>query len=118
MQLFIVRHAVSLVLLESCGFIDLAGANDGPVLEASAASTDKCWVFSHLPKAGGTTVNIMLSKMWSDNCSANDEAPWHQGDRQDSFMVYVRVQRVQSVWMSEVLEQGGVEFDTQPKPGN
>ena len=41
---------------------------------------DKCWVFQHLQKAGGSTVKSILRNSWGDEFSIYDSGQWKIGD--------------------------------------
>lgn len=40
----------------------------------------KCWMYQHMPKAGGTTVIRMLQKNWGDRISLYGSGQWAKGD--------------------------------------
>jgi len=42
--------------------------------------TGKCWVYNHLPKAGGTTIIHILQKIWGDRISLYGAGNWMKGD--------------------------------------
>ncbi len=42
--------------------------------------TGKCWVYNHLPKAGGTTIIHILQKLWGDRISLYGAGNWMKGD--------------------------------------
>ena len=43
-------------------------------------SADKCWIFTHLQKSGGSTVKGMLRETWCPKCGIYDSRHWKKGD--------------------------------------
>lgn len=76
-----VLDGVVLGLLTYCGTVRLTGANASPTLGvADDIADDKCWVYNHLNKSGGTTVKTMLQAMWGPRYVPYNEHAWRKGD--------------------------------------
>ena len=60
-----------------------ASATSAPVLEtseaATASSSDKCWVFVHLQKSGGTTLRGILQSRWGYGYALYHSRHWTRG---------------------------------------
>lgn len=54
---------------------------DAPALniEESPPSENRCWVFNHLQKAGGTTVKRLLFDLWGSESTTYDSYQWKKG---------------------------------------
>ena len=59
--------------------------NPAPGLEISESTdvsrSDKCWVYMHLQKSGGTTVKGILRGVWKDRFAIYDSPHWVKGDK-------------------------------------
>lgn len=72
--------AAVMALLNSTGTVRLARANAAPAFRTQDAIAEKCWVFNHLNKAGGTTVKRMLHDIWGPQCFTYGAHQWDRGD--------------------------------------
>ena len=70
---------ILLPLLDSRGTTRPAAADAVPTIEASVPITDKCWIFMHLQKCGGSTVKDILRGIYSKKFSIYDSFQWQQG---------------------------------------
>lgn len=78
--LTLVRGGVILALLEALGAIRLGEAHATQALGMPDRPDDKCWVFTHLNKAGGSTVKSMLKNIWGTRYINYGGGEWHRGD--------------------------------------
>ena len=70
---------IVLPILSSRGTISPAAANTAPTVENSVAISDKCWIFMHLQKCGGSTVKGILEDSFSPRYAIYDSIQWKQG---------------------------------------
>ena len=68
-----------LFLLDSRGTTRPAAADAVPTIEVSVPITDKCWIFMHLQKSGGSTVKQILEDVYSHKYTIYDSYQWKQG---------------------------------------
>ena len=70
------------LLLLSCrdGTVRSAAADATPTLESVVPISDKCWIFMHLQKCGGSTVKEILHKSWGPRYFIYDSERWKMGD--------------------------------------
>ena len=68
-----------MVLLSSCGNDRSAAANGHPTVVESASVSDKCWIFMHLQKCGGSTVKAILSESFRARFVIYDSIQWKRG---------------------------------------
>ena len=66
--------------LHSPGASRPAGVDAVPRLEHPGAISDKCWVFMHLQKSGGSTVKGILGNRWGSKLAVYDSVLWKEGD--------------------------------------
>lgn len=57
-----------------------ASAHATPGVETTVPISDKCWIFTHLQKCGGTTVKNILHDYWGPKFTIYDSAQWKQGE--------------------------------------
>ncbi|CAM9953035.1 unnamed protein product [Ectocarpus sp. 4 AP-2014] len=50
-----------------------------PNIEESPRSENRCWIFNHLQKAGGTTVKRLLFDSWGSKSTTYDSYQWKKG---------------------------------------
>lgn len=77
--LFLVFGAIILAL-HTPGASRPTGVDAVLLLENPGAINDKCWVFMHLQKSGGSTVKGILKGCWASKLAIYDSAQWKEGD--------------------------------------
>ena len=69
-----------MALLSYWGNGRLAGARSTPATSTSEPVAGECWIFTHLNKAGGSTVKSMLKNMWGPQYYNYGGGQWNRGD--------------------------------------
>ena len=69
-----------LALLSSGSKVSPAEAKAAPALHMSEDATDQCWVYTHLNKAGGSTVKKMLKNHWGPRYYTYSGGIWKMGN--------------------------------------
>ena len=80
MKVLEVLCGLFLPFVGSRGTVRLAAANADPTLENVDPISDKCWVFMHLQKCGGSTVKEILHDSWGHRFFIYDSERWKLGD--------------------------------------
>ena len=70
---------VILALLNVFGIVRVAETQAAPAFGASGAIADKCWVYTHLNKAGGSTLKKVLKTIWGQRLFIYSGGTWHGG---------------------------------------
>ena len=68
-------------LLSSPSTVRSTAASAVPTLENADPISDKCWVFMHLQKCGGSTVKDILHTSWGQRFFIYDSERWKLGDK-------------------------------------
>ena len=72
-------YGILLPLLSFRGTASSTSATAVPTLEESVPIHDKCWVFMHLQKSGGTTVKLILRDVFPGEFKVYDSPHWKRG---------------------------------------
>lgn len=54
---------------------------DAPTFQDLGTITDKCWIFMHLQKSGGSTIKGILRDSWSPRYAVYDSGNWKEGEQ-------------------------------------
>lgn len=57
-----------------------SGVNATPAFQGADEIGDKCWIFMHLQKSGGSTVKRILKDIWASKFTIYDSGQWKEGD--------------------------------------
>eukprot|EP00904_Undaria_pinnatifida_P001049 jgi/Undpi1/10945/HiC_scaffold_3.g01471.m1 len=79
----LLRWGIILALLSSCGTARPALANSHPAFDKldDTHITDKCWIYTHLNKSGGSTVKAILHRHWGHRFYTYDGPKWQRGSK-------------------------------------
>ncbi|CAM9713079.1 unnamed protein product [Laminaria digitata] len=70
---------IFLPLLSSRGTVPPPVVNAVPILQGTVSTSDKCWIFMHLQKCGGSTVKGILEERFPPRYAIYDSVQWKQG---------------------------------------
>jgi len=51
-----------------------------PHIRSSSSESDKCWMFMHLQKSGGSTVKTIINDTWKSKSNLYDSVQWKYGE--------------------------------------